>query len=125
MRDLSIANNMEANVIQGLDNTDMSERLGAINRAASKPQSSELESEAIKMGVAETVKKLEKETKEMSPDKENVADVVISENNGTSMMKEDTEKTILGMKPLTLGLFSVGILVAGYFAYKHFKGKKK
>jgi hypothetical protein len=123
MEELSIANNMDSDVLQGLDSSPKS-RMGAINRAALKP-STELETENIKMGISDTVKKLEKETQTMSPDKEDVAEVVITENKGDSMKKIDgSDKTILGMKPLTFGIVVVVGAIGGYLAYKHFKSTK-
>jgi hypothetical protein len=126
MEDLSIANNMDSDVVRGLDNSPNKSRMGAISRAASQPQSTELETQNIKMGVAETVKKLEQETQEMSPEKEDVAEVVITENKGDSMKKVDEgdEKKIMGMKPLTFGVVVLVGAIGGYLAYKHFKSKK-
>lgn len=127
MEELSTANNMESEVLQGLDRQSSGGRLTAINKAANRPQSPELESGKIKMGLNEVVKNLGKETQEMFPEKEDVAEtVVVSEKDGSTdeVSKEVNDKKIMGMKPIVFGVVLVLAGVGAYFAYKKFKKSK-
>lgn len=131
MEELSVANNMDEEVKQGLDPAPASQRLGAISQAASMPQSPEVETAKAKKGISEVVKELENENKEVFQDKEEVAETVaVSKENGeagtTPNLEREGEGTkILGMHPLVFGLVALGVGIGGYYAYKHFKGKKK
>jgi ribosomal protein L7Ae-like RNA K-turn-binding protein len=68
MEELSVANNMEAEVLQGVYRTPEN-RMGAISRAASKPANPELETGKVKKGISQVVKELEDENKEVSKTK--------------------------------------------------------
>ncbi|NRA12378.1 MAG: hypothetical protein HRT57_10525 [Crocinitomicaceae bacterium] len=122
-QELSVANNMEEEVLQGLYNTPNKSRLGAINIAAQKPQIGELEAKNVQMGITDTVKKLEQENEEMFKEKENVADVVNVSEGEVSKKNEvvEVENKIMGMKPMVFGAVVILASVGAYFIYKNYK----
>ncbi len=122
IQELSVANNMEQEVLQGLDSPNKT-RLGAINIAAQKPQIGELEAKNVQMGITDTVKKLEQENEEMFKEKENVADVVNVSEGEVSKKNEvaEAENKIMGMKPMVFGAVVILASVGAYFIYKNYK----
>jgi len=124
IEDLSVLNNMDSEVLQGMDNPT---RLGAINEAAKKPQSNDLEVDSVKMGVQDVVKNLSKENQEMFPDKEEVAEINAMEKkeDKKDTNKQDiTTKTIMGMNPIVFGLLVISVGIVGYVIYKQKKTTK-
>jgi len=124
--ELSLMDNMESEILQGMNSPLHQDRLNSISMAANSATPSEVETENVKTGVSQAIKKLDLETRDMFPEKEEVAEAM---NNGEEVKEvaktidAKTEKTIMGMKPLTFGLVVLAVAAGGYFAYKHFNKK--
>lgn len=121
--ELSLMDNIESELLQGMDSPLQQDRLNSISMAANSVTPSEVETENVKTGVSQAIKKLDMETRDMFPDKEEVADTITDGEKTQEVAKSansNSEKTIMGMKPLTFGLVVLAVGVGGYFAYKHF-----
>lgn len=119
----SVTQNMDQEILQGMQNPVADARMGEINEAATNPTKSTIESESVKTGVADGVRKLEQETKETFEDKEDTATTSMVSNTKKLEEKEPVkkQKTVLGMRPLTFGLVTVTALIGGYLLYQKYK----
>jgi len=125
----SLSTTMEAGVVEGMGSPLSMQRTELIQQAASSAPIVELESGNIKTGVSDAIENLDRETGDMFPDKENIAEVVTEKDNNSGKPKEvkelskedDSSKLIFGMKPLTFGVVVLALGVGGYLAYKKFK----
>jgi|SRR3972149_6271719 len=123
--ELNLERNMENEILAGMDSPISRQRLGNIMSAAENVQSTQLEVDDVRTGVSDAVKSLEKETRQMFPDKKEVAQATNLEEEKDSKNKEVktvvVEKRILGMKPLVFTIVVIAVAVGGYIAYRNYK----
>lgn len=126
MSELNVLNNMEQEVLRGIDNGASRERFWDI-KSFSENEENQIETSNAKTGVSDVVKKLEKETREMFANKEDVAKVEVTQPTDIALKTKEkiptTERRILGMTPVVFGVVVVLAAVGSYFAYKNYKGK--
>lgn len=124
MNELALSQEMEAELLQGINNPISRDRFSVINNAANSSSNTEVESEKIQVAVSQAVKNLEEETKEMFPEKTNVAEAVLETDKKVDEKEDKVEKTeskkILGMKPLTFVVVSAASVGLGIYLYKKF-----
>ena len=86
--ELNLERNMENEILAGMDSPISRQRLGNIMSAAENVQSTQLEVDDVRTGVSDAVKSLEKETRQMFPDKKEVAQATNLEEEKDSKNKE-------------------------------------
>lgn len=122
MEDLSVIQNMDQDILQGMEDNPIGQnRMDMISRAANNPTKTALESESIKTGVEEAVKKLENETRETFTPKEETATTKTTSPDKKAEQPIDMvskPKRIMGMSPIGFGLVATGVVIAGYFIIK-------
>ena len=125
--EMNVGQNMEDELLQGLNSDVNQRRLGEIKDIVSSVPSSQLETDSVKTPVSEVVKKLQKETVEMFPDKKDVP-TTTTKNDVSKTNNEDIVakrgKRIFGMTPPVFGLVAVGAVLGGIALYQKFKPAK-
>ena len=121
MSELNLSKNMDEDITMGLNNPYSIKRMDDLYdvNESSMP---ELETSREKIGVSDAVKNLEKETRELFPEKDEVSKTTIvkdANNNKSSLTTKNEEVyKIMGLRPLPFSIVLVGVAVAGYFLYK-------
>ena len=121
MSELNLSKNMEEDITMGLNNPYSIKRMDDLYDV-NESSIPELETSREKIGVSDAVKNLEKETRELFPEKDEVSKTTIvkdANNNKSSLTTKNEEVyKIMGLRPLPFSIVLVGVAVAGYFLYK-------